>query len=50
MKIRSLFLAITLLWCCSNSVVSDQLTLKNGDRLTGAVVTALHLSAPIRGR
>jgi len=38
MKIRSSLFAITLLWCCCDSVVADQLTLKNGDRLTGSVV------------
>ena len=38
MKIRSFLFAITLLGCCCDSAVADQLTLKNGDRLTGSVV------------
>ena len=38
MKIPSFLYAITLLLCCSDSVVADQLTLKNGDHLTGSVV------------
>jgi len=38
MKIRAFLFAITLLWCCCDAVVADQLTLKNGDRLTGSVV------------
>ena len=31
-------LVIALLLCCSQLVVADQLTLKNGDRLTGSIV------------
>ena len=38
MKTRSLVFPIVLLLCCCRLVVADQVTLKNGDRLTGSVV------------